>query len=196
MGFSLSWAAVRGVTPSSVQELLSLQGTGSTKEIPESDIAAAQLPGEWYIVVSQHDLLEFTKEKTLEKLSILGEVIACSVEEHVMSSFAAGWRNGHCSWSVYHDCNGREGIYQLDVNGEPPSALAEIRDRLRSKQEAAGGKKAGVDYIFDVPVELARSVTGYRHDQNIPGLQGIKFEVLVRNQPGPKQPWFKKLFGV
>jgi hypothetical protein len=196
MGFSLSWAAVKGRTPVAVQEALSLRGTGATEEIPESEITAAHLPGGWYMIVSQHDCLGFTKDKTLERLSSLGEVVTCFVEEHVMCSFAAYWRSGQRVWSVYHDCAGRSGNFGLDIKGEPPSVFAEIRDRLRSQQESAGGKKANVDYIFDVPVELACSATGYRHDQDIPELRGAAFEVLARTQAAPKQPWFRRLFGV
>jgi hypothetical protein len=60
MGFSLSWAAVRGGTPQAVQEALSLRGTGTREEIPESDIAGTELPGGWYMIVSQHDRLRLT----------------------------------------------------------------------------------------------------------------------------------------
>lgn len=196
MGFSLSWAAVRGSTPAAVQEVLSLRRTGATEEIPESEITAAHLPNGWYVVVSQHDCLEFTKDGTLERLSSLGEVVTCFVAEHVMCSHAAYWRSGRRVWSVYHDCAGRSGNFGLDIKGEPPSFFAEIRDRLGLEQEAAGGKKAGVDDIFDVPVELAYSLTGYRHGQDIPEFRGVAFEILARTQPASKQPWFRRLLGV
>ena len=177
-------------------EALALRGTGATEEIPESEITGAELPGGWYLVVSQRDCLGFTKDKALEQLSTLGEVIICFVEEHVMCSLAGCWRAGQRVWSVYHDCDGRSGNLHLDVQGQPPPAFVEIRDRLMSEQEAAGGKKAGVDFVFDVPVELARAVTGYRHDQDIPELSSVAFEVLTRTHPQPKTPWFKKLLGV
>lgn len=196
MGFSLSWAAVKGSTPAAVLEALALRGTGATEEIPESEITGAKLPGGWYLVVSQRDCLEFTKDKVLEQLSRLGEVITCFVEEHVMCSCAACWRGGQRVWSVYHDSGGRSGNLHLDIKGEPPPAFAEIRGRLMSEQEAAGGKKAGVDFVFDVPVELARSVAGYRHDHDIPELSKLAFEVLTRAQPPPKKSLFKKLLGV
>jgi hypothetical protein len=195
MGYSVSWAAVKGSTPTVVLKALSLRGTGSTEEIPESEITGTELPGGWYMIVSQRDCLEFTKDKALQRLSSLGEVIACFVEEHVMCSFAACWRGGQRVWSVYHDSGGSS-IFHLDIKGEPPPQFAEIRDRLRSEQEAAGGKKVEVDHIFDVPVELARSVAGYRHDQDIPELGELAFEVLARSQPAPKESWIKRLLGV
>ena len=51
-------------------------------------------------------------------------------------------------------------------------------------------------YIFDVPVDLARSAAAYRHDQDIPELLEMAFEVLARTQPVPRQSWFKRMLGV
>jgi hypothetical protein len=195
MGFSLSWAAVKGSTPAAVLEALALRGTGATEEIPESEITGAELPGGWYLIVSQRDCLDFINDKVLARLSSLGEVVTCFVEEHVMCSFAACWRGGQRVWSVYHDSGGRNGNSHLEIKGEPPPVFAGIRDKLTTQQEAAGGKKAGVDFIFDVPVEVARSVAGYRHDEDIPELSKLVFQVLARTQPHRKVPWFKKLFG-
>ena len=47
MGFSMSWAAVRGGTPQAVHDALALRGTGTREEIAESDITGAMLPGGW-----------------------------------------------------------------------------------------------------------------------------------------------------
>lgn len=195
MGYSLSWAAIKGSTSATVLEALALRGTGETEELPESEITGAQLSGGWYLIIAQRDCLEFTKEKVLEQLSNLGEVVTCFVEEHGMCSHAACWRGGQRVWSVYHDSGGWGGNLDVDIKGEPPPAFAEIRARLTSEQEAAGGKKAGVDCIFDVPVELARSEVGYRHDQDISELSKLAFEILARTQPSPKASWFKRLLG-
>ena len=195
MGFSMSWAAVRGGTPQAVHGALALRGTGTREEIPESDITGAELPGGWYMVASNRDGLRLTEDAALERLSRVGEVIMCFVEEHVMCSFAACWRDGQRVWSVYHDA--QSGMDSLDVQGEPPAAFVAIRDRLRAQQAAAGGKKAGVDYIFDIPVELAHSLTGYRHDHDIPGMPKDAFEVLVSTSTTPeRRSWWKRLVGV
>jgi hypothetical protein len=194
MGFSLSWAAVRGGTPQSVHEALSLRSTGTREEIPESDITGAELPGGWYLVVSNRDGLRLTEDIALGHLSRVGEVVMCFVEEHVMCSFAACWRDGQRVWSVYHDA--QSGIENLDVKGEPPTSFVGIRDRLRSEQAAAGGKRAGVDYIFDIPVELAHSLTGYRHDHVISALATDAFEVLVSTTTASeRRSWWRRLMG-
>jgi len=197
MGFSMSWAAVRGDAPQVVHDALALHGTGTREEIPESNITGAELPDGWYMVVSNRDGLRLTEDAALERLSRVGEVVMCFVEEHVMCSFAACWRDGQRVWSVYHDSGGRKGIEHLEVKGQPPASFASIRDRLFAEQSTAGGKKAGVDYIFDIPVELAHSLTGYRHDQDIPLMPKDAFEVLVSTSTtSERRSWWRRLVGV
>lgn len=69
MGFSMSWAAVRGGTPQAVLEALALRGTGAREEIPESDTTGVELPGGWYMVASNHDDLRLTEDAALERHS-------------------------------------------------------------------------------------------------------------------------------
>jgi hypothetical protein len=191
----MSWVAVRDGTAQAVHEALALRGTGTREETPESAITGAYLPGGWYMVASNRDGLRLTEDARLGRLSGVGEVVMCSVEEHVMCSFAAHWRDGQHVWSVYHDA--QSGIESLEVKGEPPAAFAEIRDQLRAKQADAGGQKAGVDYIFDIPVELAHSLTGYRHDHDIPGMPKDAFEVLESTSTTPeRRPWWRRMIGV
>src|SRR4051794_15579391 len=100
MGVSMSWAAVKGSTPQAVHDTLALKATGAREEIPESDITGAELPGGWYIVLSNRDGLHLTSAEVLTRLSPLGEVIVYFVEEHVMFSFAQRWQSGRRVWSV------------------------------------------------------------------------------------------------
>ncbi len=72
------------------------------------------------------------------------------------------YTNGHEEWSVWHDSE--RGIYDLSVRGKAPPQLAPIQARLTIRQDHNGGKNGLVDFIFDVPVELAAELTGYRHD--------------------------------
>lgn len=189
----MSWAAVKGGTAESIHDALSLRSTGAREEIPESDITGAELPFGWYLVTSNRDGLQLTADATLTRISRVGEVVMCFVEEHVMCSFAARWREGQHVWSVCHDA--QRGVENLEVDGDPPASFIAIRDRLLAQQTAAGGQAADVDYIFDIPVELAHSLTGYRHDQDIPGMPKDAFEVLVRTTP-KKRPWWRRLLGI
>jgi len=204
MGFSLSWLAVKGKPSEWVREELGFRPTGQREEIPEAGFSAAEMPSGWYLIVADHKE-QVASDSVLRRLSDSGcELVTCFVEEHVMASQATGWREGRRTWLVYHDS--QQGTQHLDVEGEPPEGFAAIRDGLFAKQ--TGG---GCDYIFDIPVETARSLTGYRYDQDIPGLSGEVFEVLTEIPPvnpvknstaGPPDPashekpsFFRRLFG-
>ena len=99
------------------------------------------------------------RDSIVQRLSAGCEVITADVEEHVMVSVATGWKDGQRVWSVTHDAQ-RE-MEHLQAEGELPAVFTSIRDRLRAEQQEAGGRRADVDHLFDVPVELAQTLTGY-----------------------------------
>jgi hypothetical protein len=66
----------------------------------------------------------------------------------------------------------------LDVIVTAPADLAGIRKRLIEAQDADGGEEADVDHIYDVPAELAKILTGFRHDQDTPGVTGDAYHIL------------------
>jgi hypothetical protein len=194
MGFSLSWLAIRGKPAVRLFDELGIRGTGTFEEIFESPLTGATLPGGWYLLISNHDGPDLLNDQILKRLSSGCDVVSCFIEEHVMCSAASGWKDGREVWSILHVS--AEGIEHLEARGDLPAMFVPIRDRLRSQQEAAGGRDSDVDHIFDVPVEVAREVTGFRHDQGITGAVGNQFEVLV-NQSNikEKKSWLTRWFG-
>jgi len=121
MGFALTWAAIKGSTPEQVHQALSLQGTGTRMEIADTGLTGVTLPGGWYLVTSDHAPLNLRDEQLLGKLSQLGDVVVCDVEEHCMVSFSAQWRNGKQLWLLMYGA--QSGIDRLDVEGEPPASF-------------------------------------------------------------------------
>ena len=193
MGYSLSWLAVRGKPVDVVLGQLGLRGTGTREEIPESPIVGAELPGGWYLVLSNKDV-QFLDDNVLSKMSAGCEVVTCFVEEHVMYSEAKGWEGGKAKWSVTHDAE--KGLDHLQPTGEVPAAFGPIHERLRAELETAG--ENAVDFLFDVPAELAKVQTGFRHDEDCPGATGDPFEVLTSasaSTSGLKRSWIRKLLG-
>jgi hypothetical protein len=176
MGWSLSWAALKGGNLQTACAVLGLRATGKREEMAESKIDGAALPTGWYVV--QFDRTEM-EDRQLARLSRSGEVVYCFVEDHLMVSWASRWSEGKEIWSVVHDCE--KGLFHLDIKGEAPAQLKGIAERLIAEQEAAGGEKADVDHVYDVPAELAKELVGYRHDPDTPGLNGEVFEVLERD---------------
>ena len=191
MGFSLCWAAVRGKSREMALAEVELQSSGVRGDVPESPLVGAQLPDGWYLLLSNQDV-RFTDEEILRPLSARCEVVTCFLEEHAMYSIATGWVDGVEIWSVLHDA--QQSIEHLEATGNPPASLASVRDRLRAEQASAGGKKAGVDYIFDVPVEVAKSVTGFSHSEDL-GIVGFEVLTSASAPTGKRSSWMRKLFG-
>src|ERR1700744_6358661 len=98
MGYSLSWIAVKA-DATAVYAALNLRPTGKCQEVPESEFSAAQLPNGRTLVVFDHKEL---KDEQLATLSRVGETVYCFVEEHVMVTNAALWREGKQVWRVTH----------------------------------------------------------------------------------------------
>jgi hypothetical protein len=165
MGYAISRIAVRGKSADAICKQLGLSRTEEFENTPDSTIVGADLPGGWYLVWGND--MTFTGKLPLDEISTRAEVVEFWVEEHVMVSGARGWANGEEQWSVEHD-PGR-GIMHLDARGHLPAAFVDIRDRLLREQEQTDERKAKVDHAFSIPIELARTLTGFAYGRDIPG---------------------------
>lgn len=106
---------------------------------------------------------EFVREEVLASLSSTCDVVACQVHEGVMVSAACAYSHGVEQWSLVHDS--QNGWRDLVVLGSPPSIFDNVRERLSGEQEENGGENSDVDYFFDIPLETAAAICGYRHDR-------------------------------
>jgi hypothetical protein len=88
------------------------------------------------------------------------------------------YKNGHQVWSVTHQS--QKGVKDLSVEGEVPEVLTDIRNQLLKRQDEAGDQKPRVDYVFDVPVQLAAELCGYRHDRFVGGATFTRLEPATR----------------
>jgi hypothetical protein len=101
-------------------------------------------------------------------LSAQGPAVACAIEQHVMYQEARGYEAGAEVWRVTHDPDRGDSVYHLAVTGAPPAQLAEIRDAAVAEQDAEGGEDAGVDFISEVPLDLAASICGFKLEDDWP----------------------------
>jgi hypothetical protein len=189
MGFSLSWVGTRGMTPETVLAELGLRPTGDVEEMPESSFAATSLPSGWYVVVLGRYGHPLAADSMLARLSESAEVIAASLEEHVMCSWATCWRNGHELWRISHDPESGVGVQDLLVSGEPPETFDTIRESAFAEQRNESTDEAdAADFVFDVPLDVAESITGYKHDS----VEG-EFEVLEEDKARPgRRSWWRR----
>jgi hypothetical protein len=162
MGFRISWLGFSGKEKDKVLGALHLIDTGVVEEVPESPISVASFPGDWTIVWLNRFDHPFAEDASLRLFSQGCTVIAVHVHEGIMFNSVECYHNGAPMWSVVH--NAQEGMYDLQTEGAMPEPFAEIRARLTAEQDREGGTEAGVDYIFGIPVEMARALTGFQHD--------------------------------
>jgi|SRR5688572_15470549 len=173
MGFALSWIAVHTTDNAAVLAQLKLEPTGVVEEIPEAPLSMARLQTGWVLVIMNRSSSALDGTVDLRRLSRLGDVVACFVEEHVMVSSVALVSNGEEVWRVTHES--AKGLTHLEVVGAAPPALAQEMGTASSSLQDDGRSQPDVDHHFDVPIALAQSATGYRHDEC---RAGEKYEVL------------------
>jgi hypothetical protein len=64
---------------------------------------------------------------------------------------------------------------------------------MEDLQLAEGGDNANVDYIFEIPLKVAQSLVGFKHDEVCDHLIGGRFDVMSSATPKTGIP--NRLFG-
>jgi len=173
MGYSIAWLAVPEKVKAETLRALGLEETGEREDVPESPLLGANLATGWYLVWFDEASPAALKPESLRSISSGTELITCQVEEHAMCSTAAHWIDGAEQWFVVHDSE--DGLTSLEVIGNPPASLEPIRARQMALQEGVND----VDYIFDVPLAVAETFVGFRHDGTFDDGAGEMFTVLA-----------------
>jgi hypothetical protein len=195
MGDATFWLAFKGIPRSAVLDRLSLQGATE----PNPEIFGAELPEDWYLVLGNG--LNFMDDGIMNRACADGRGVSCYLESHVMISAAAGWENGRRVWSVLHESE--KDIDHLETEGELPEPFAVIREAQFAKQKEQGDRPT-IDYIFDVPRNLAAAVTGFHYEggtlTGYPDLEPLELAVVSsmqterRLQSPRTESWFSKYF--
>jgi hypothetical protein len=162
MGYSISWMALQGKNKDEVLALASLVDTGKPDEANEAPASVSSLPLGWTVLFF-NDYDAITPALLAAWLDGC-RVVACQVDEHVMASNVVLYEDGRHLWTVSHQSD--QGLFDLTVQGSPSESFEDIKKRLFEQQDENEGGAADVDYVFDVPLELAASLCGYRHDES------------------------------
>jgi hypothetical protein len=203
VGFNMSWIFVDGINEDALYAALDLATTGVTPD--EHDLgtshvplAGAALKSGWCAVFAEYalvmDATVGTNPARLTRLPKESRCFTCVVLEHAMVSYASLWQDGRYAWQIRHDSS--QGVGHLEVRGDLPSAFGDFRGIAMDKQRAEEARRKsgewGVDYFFDVPLDTAATMTGYRHDRavendffrNLQRLVAAKGNVLTKlSQP-------------
>jgi hypothetical protein len=95
-----------------------------------------------------------------------------------MISMASYFSNGTEMWSIIHESD--KGLEHLEVSGNLPDCFEDIKSRLLAQLNADGDL---CDYIFDVPAEVCKTITGFRHDDVIEDEYSNPFTAMERLKP-------------
>ena len=176
MGFNMSWVFVDGINQDALYEALDLAPTGETPDqydLGTSDVplAGATLKSGWCAVFAKYalvmDATTVTNPPRLMRLPAQSRSITCVVLEHAMVSYASLWQGGRHIWQIRHDSS--QGREHLEASGVLPPGFAGFRDTALHKQRAREERRKpgewGVDYVFDVPLDTAATITGFRHNR-------------------------------
>jgi hypothetical protein len=161
MGYRISWLGARGLPKTDLLHHFGLVDSGIYDEANEAPFSAAELPTGWTILWANDPA--FATIARCTELSLRAPVVSCWVNETAMVSSVNYFEAGDYLWFVGHDF--QKGPDDLVFEGEVPPSFEEIRGRLDAQRLSYGDTQPAVDFIFDVPIELAQSVAGYRHDQ-------------------------------
>lgn len=196
MGYAVSWLAVKNSNSELLLQKLDLAPTGEVTLYGESLFTGCRLSTGWFVLFINQCDHNFVCPETLASLSAVGEAIACSIEEHVMWCIAGLWRDGAQVWCIEHDA--QKNISHINASGDLPEGYPAIERKYAELQEQSGGEKSGVDYFFEIPLQTAKGIVGFKHDETAP--EDESFQVFEgRKSPDAagahldqnSKPWWK-----
>lgn len=157
MSSRISWLAV--ALKSRDETLTALRHTDSGVQVRPGACAAAggSLPGGPYVIVLDEFWHPMLRPSAMQALSKDGIVVGYSESENTNTSLAFLYRDGRQVWQVSHVLD--EGDDNLHVAGAAPAAVASLLANAKAARATSGH-----DAVFGVPVALASSVCGFRHD--------------------------------
>ncbi|RVD57068.1 hypothetical protein EN828_07025 [Mesorhizobium sp. M2D.F.Ca.ET.185.01.1.1] len=171
MGFSISWFGFRGYE---IKDAAALFGrdVGDSSEDFDAPISAYLSNKNWAIIILDYCSFPNPPDSYLSVFSQGREMVVVHVEEHQMFARAEFWSNGKNIWRVWH--SGDKNIRDFHTTGDPPASFESLRQQAFSKQD----KESNVDHVFDIPLDLAAELTGFRHDEGAP--DRVFFELVKR----------------
>ena len=164
MDFDVSYYKFHGVDRANLLADLGLRDTGVADPNGDAPYAIADLPNGWFVIRTQNDtgLITCYDRKTLCRQ---GRLVTCDVSMVDPVCQAGGYEQGEERWIVTHDGRDNDRL-DLNVSGNVPDELLQLRSRAFAKAvHEAETDLNGPDNMLDVPLELIKVVTGFRHDR-------------------------------
>jgi hypothetical protein len=174
MGFRICYIA-SPVPPHDLAEALGLTIQSNSADMPGGGWWVAGLKSSgWSILWSEDEGFGQSSRPTLLTLSHTAEVILCEVNETTMWSSAESFQNGQSVWRTTHTGDGDD-RFDLTAEGALPECFDVIRKTREQEQRDDDGT---VDFIFEIPLDVAAETHRFRHDQDLDPAEVDTFKIL------------------
>jgi hypothetical protein len=192
MGTGLAWFTVESAELADIATALDVKATGRRGARREFSLAARKLQdGRWLVVSDNCDEPLFAT-KHLAVISRKGRAFSGMFEEHVMASSFTAWGKGRKAWSLAHQ--GDDDALHLKTTGKLPGDVATLRDAALVKQRREGEDAEG-DYLFELPLELARSHGGLDPDSDFDEGEFEELSIGTWRELWRRTLWWRLLLG-
>ncbi|HVR66558.1 MAG TPA: hypothetical protein VMT98_07945 [Verrucomicrobiae bacterium] len=193
MGYAVSWLAFDGADHGTVLRRIGVSETSEPGRIGEAKFLGGVLPTGWFLIAARGCDHALIGKDTLAIVSQDRDVVACSIEEHVMYCSCALWRDGNRQWLLQH--RGDKSLSDLEVSGNAPPNLAALRADADATQAREKDKALTVDWYFELVADLAKGMTGFRHDEETAKVSHATLRQLSLEKDGllsqVTRPWWK-----
>jgi hypothetical protein len=183
MGISLSWVAVEALPEDEALLRLSLVSTSHERAYPFKGITSHSLPNDWLLIAAGRCDHRIANAVSMSSLSKGCRAVACAIEEHVNFASAELWQDGVRVWHVQHQ--GDEGNENISSEGKLPQRFHELLTTV----EPEDSENLDGHFHMDIPLILAKDLTGFRHDESNPGIDDTPFAELA--EINTKRSWWK-----
>ena len=179
MSAPVGWIGVQGLDRQRI-----LEATGLEEALPGKRLKALtwSLPNGWAFLMTFD--FGFPTPERMAALSAEGRAIAVSADDRIMMSVVRGYERGKAVFAIEHD-GGQHGRRHMAVAGTPPAEWPGILSRLGQEQDEEDRGAGEVDCLFDAPLDLAKALCGYRHDEVWPeGQEPAETPLVEKKNPG------------
>jgi hypothetical protein len=183
MGISLAWVAVESLEAELALERLLVSKTNRQCDFPFNGVASHALQNKWFLVAASRCDHRIVGAAGMAALSLGCRAVACAVEEHVNFSSCELWENGELIWSVMH--KGSDDSENIAFHGRVPQRFND----LVASVEAEDSDNLEGHFHMDIPLILAKEISGFRHDEMNAEVGDIPFDVLHDQQYS--RPWWR-----
>jgi hypothetical protein len=179
MGLTASWYAIRGYPRDDLLAKFDLVETGGIAFLGEAPLFFAELSNGWTVVCAR-DFSRFDVARAGE-LFPNSDVVACQMMQSGVRAEVRGLVCGQQAWRVAHRVRTED--LKVEVEGSLPQAYEAIAAERNRRQVRS--RKKNVDFLVEIPLDLAACVVGFHADQGCAPIDTI-FKVVEERLSGKK----------